>query len=357
MLSKLESTPPKSISKIARFIDLGQLDEALQSCQILLESDRENIAAWHQLARAYEAKGDFDRAIESYEKAIEIQPEQPFWVYRHIGFALRQQERLEEAIKHYQKAIELQPDDAGIYSLMGQVQKLVGDLEGAIASYQTAIELRVDAPIQIYLNLGEVLSQCDRVDEAISTYQKALELEPENAEIPRLLDVATARKEANEGDRCNRAKRLQQEGKLEEALAEYRAVLEADGSNLVALHQVAKICETQGKWEEAVEEYKKAIEVDAQPPFWVYRHLGFALSQLGKLDEAIAEYERAISLEPKNAETYSLLGQAQSKQGYTSEAISNYQKFIELNANVPVWVYLNLELIYKVNLKQPTVVP
>jgi O-antigen biosynthesis protein len=343
MLSKLESTPPKSISKIARFIDLGQLDEALQSCQILLESDRENIAAWHQLARAYEAKGDFDRAIESYEKAIEIQPEQPFWVYRHIGFALRQQERLEEAIKHYQKAIELQPDDAGIYSLMGQVQKLVGDLEGAIASYQTAIELRVDAPIQIYLNLGEVLSQCDRIEEAIAVYEAALKLEPERAEIRNCLEVAIARKESAQ-DRLQLAKRLQKCGKLEEALAEYRAILEGDRKNLVALHQVAQICEIQGKWGEAVENYKEAINIDSEPPFWIYRHLGFSLSQQGELEKAIEAYQKAIALNSGDTEAQRLLAQVQSDLSRVSNlqtALSPQVKISQEKAKVNLLAALN----------------
>jgi tetratricopeptide (TPR) repeat protein len=274
----------------------GNMAEAIDLCCSILEVDDRHIAAYHQLAQIYENQRNFAGAIENYKKAIEIDSDSPFWVYRHLGFALRQQEQLEEAVEAYRKAIVLQPDDIDTYNLLGQVLEKKGDIDGSISSYQKAIELNPETPIWVYLNLGDGLSQKERWEEAIEAYTKALELEPKNAGIRRLLVAVTARKEADEIDPVAVAKRLQGEGKLEEALFKYRSVLEKDGSNLVALHQVAQICEGLGNWDEAVVGYRRAIEVDTEPPFWVYRHLGFALSQRGDLDGAVTAYEKAARI-------------------------------------------------------------
>jgi glycosyltransferase involved in cell wall biosynthesis/tetratricopeptide (TPR) repeat protein/GT2 family glycosyltransferase len=340
--SQIQSIPEK-FSQAQKLQSEGKVSEAIAEYRAVLELDKKYLAAWHQLAQLLEAQKKWDEAAEHYRKAIELDPQPPFWVRRHFGFSLYQQGLFDEAIVAYQKAIAVQPEEATIHSLLGQAFGRNGDVEGAIESYQRAIELSGNLPVWVYLNLGDGLRQIDRLDEAISAYEKALALEPENAGIQRLLEVATKRKEANEGDRCYRAKQLQREGQLEEALAEYRAVLAEDGSNLVALHQVAQICETQGKWDEAVEGYRRAIDLDADSPFWVYRHLGFALSQLGNLDEAVAAYEKAVELNPEDGATQSLLGYARKKKGDLEGAIFSYHRAIELDPESPVWVYSSLD--------------
>ncbi len=333
--TQTQSNPMQATFEQAKQLQAqGQLEEALSHYRSILDVDCALLAAWHQVAHILEGQEKFAEAIETYRKAIELDPNPPFWVYRHLGFALDRQELTEEAVEAYWQAIELNPNEAATYSLLGQVQGKIGDIEGAIASYQKAIELSSEMPVWVYLNLGEMLSQIDRREEAIAAYEKALELEPENVGIQRLLEVVTARKEANEGDRCHRAKQLQLQGQLDEALAEYRAVLAADGSNLVALHQVAQICETQGKWDEAVEGYRKAIEVDPEPPYWVYRHLGFALSQRGDLDEAIEAYKKVIELNPEDAAAHGLLGHSRQKKEELNAAISTSLKGLKLQSNL-----------------------
>ncbi|MGB3559429.1 MAG: tetratricopeptide repeat protein, partial [Geitlerinemataceae cyanobacterium] len=292
----------------------GKVAEAIAEYHAILALDKKYLAAWHQLAQLLEMQEKWDEAAEHYGTSIELDPQPPFWVFRHFGFSLYQQGLFDEAIVAYQKAIAVQPEEATIHSLLGQAFGKKGDIERAIESYQRAIELSPELPVWVYLNLGDGLIQLDRVDEAICAYEKALALEPENEGIQRLLEVAITRKEAKEQDRCHRAKQLQRQGLLDEALAEYRIVLAEDESNLVALHQVAQICETQEKWDEAIEGYRKAIEVDAQTPYWVYRHLGFALSQQRDVDAAVEAYEKAVELNPEDKAAKSLLEQIRNKK-------------------------------------------
>ncbi|MGB3557378.1 MAG: tetratricopeptide repeat protein, partial [Geitlerinemataceae cyanobacterium] len=254
--SNLTNTIREKFARAKQLQSQGKVADSIVEYHAIVEIENNNLAALHQIGQLSEGLGEFAGAIESYRRAIDLDPSPPFWIYRHLGFALSQQEQWLEAVAAYQKAIALHPEDVATYGLLGQAQGRMGDVDGAISSYQKQIELKTDLPIWVYLNLGEGLSQKDRLEEAIEVYEKALELEPENSGIRQLLKVARDRKEASEVDPVAVAKRLQGEGKLEEALAEYRSVLEKDGSNLVALHQVAQICEGLGRWEEAVEGYR-----------------------------------------------------------------------------------------------------
>ena len=334
----------------------GKSDATLEVYRSILKLDDRYLPALHKVAQICESRGEFAQAIEVYQKAIEVDDEPPFWVYRHLGFALSQKGELEAATEAYRQAISLQLDDVATHNLLGQVRGKLGDLEGAVSSYGKAIELQPEQPSWVYLNFAEALERQGHNDRAIAAYEKALALEPENEGIRRLLQVVVARKEASKVDRFELAQQLQQQGKLEEALAEYRAVLAEDGSNLAALHQVAKICEGQRKWDEAVEAYRKAVEVDAEPPFWVYRHLGFALSQRGDWDEAIDAYEKAVELNSEDGAAQILLGQEWEKNGDLARAVKSYQRAIEIDPKQPPEIYINLgTVLSRLESMNPTV--
>ncbi|RMG14532.1 MAG: tetratricopeptide repeat protein, partial [Cyanobacteria bacterium J055] len=138
---------------------------------------------------------------------------------------------------------------------------------------------------------------------------------------------------SNFSEKFDRARQLQDRGDLSGAIAEYRSILDVDSENLAALHQLAQLSEARGDFEAAIGHYRKAIELDSEPPFWVYRHFGFALSQQEQLAEAVAAYQKAIAANPEDVSTYGLLGQVQGRKGDIEGAISCYQKQIELSSN------------------------
>jgi tetratricopeptide (TPR) repeat protein len=83
-------------------------------------------------------------------------------------------------------------------------------------------------------------------------------------------------------------------GMLEEALREFRRVIElrpADGSAPMFLGLIAV---RQARWEEAAEALRQAAELGVPRPAALH-NLGFALEQLGRLEEAEAAYGEAAS--------------------------------------------------------------
>lgn len=326
----------------AQHLEAGQLEDAIQNYRSALGVAPQNMALWHQMAKLYEAQGNFVAAIDSYEQAIALQSEQPFWVYRHLGFALAQQGQLQEAIVQYERSIALQPQDDATYSLLGKAQQQLGNIQGAAESYKSAIALNPQQPVGVYISLGDVRSQQRDIDGAIAAYEKALELDPENRGLQRLLTDTYAHKEFDLEGYLKLAQQYQSQGQLEEAIYYYQSILELEKDNLFIWHQIAKIYESQEKFAEAIDSYRSAITIEPKQPFWVYRHLGFVLVQQGKLEEAIAAYQQAITLQSEDDATYNLLGQAQQRLGNPLSAIESFQKAIALNPQQSADVYISL---------------
>ena len=124
------------------------------------------------------------------------------------------------------------------------------------------------------------------------------------------------------------------EGKPDEAIAEYRTAIGLDPKDAAAHTNLGRILSDQGKLDEAVVEFSKAIQLE---PKDAIRHidLGNALSDQNKLDEAIAEYRTAIALDPKNAEPHIDLGNALGNQHKLDDAVAEFRTAIRLDSKDP----------------------
>jgi len=72
---------------------------------------------------AYAGKSDYDKAIEYYEKIIELYPNDAE-AYYNMGFAYSNKSDYDKAIECYKKAIILNPDYAEAYNNLSIVEQL-----------------------------------------------------------------------------------------------------------------------------------------------------------------------------------------------------------------------------------------
>ncbi len=85
-------------------------------------------------------KGDYRGAIEDFNKAIEIDPNNSD-NFNNRGIARSELGDHQGAIEDYTRAIALDPNDAAAYSNRGNSKSKLKDYEGAISDYSKAIEI------------------------------------------------------------------------------------------------------------------------------------------------------------------------------------------------------------------------
>lgn len=72
---------------------MGLWNEAIMRWERIIEIDPQNSKAYNNLGVAYEAKGDFDKAMSAYKKAMELEPNNKVYLNNYIKFS-RNYERL-----------------------------------------------------------------------------------------------------------------------------------------------------------------------------------------------------------------------------------------------------------------------
>ena len=124
-------------------------------------------------------KGDCDRAIENYDKAIRIDPNLAE-AYFGRGACWDGKGEYEKAIADDNEAIRLNPKMAEAFNNRGIVRDQLGDYKRAIADYSQAIHFNPKLA-DAYYGRGTSWNGEDRYDKAIADYSEAIRLNPNYA--------------------------------------------------------------------------------------------------------------------------------------------------------------------------------
>jgi len=124
----------------------------------------------------------WSRAEKDFERALELNPEQPY-VLNYLGYSwVDQGINLDRARKMIERAVELRPNDGYIVDSLGWVLYRLGDFKGAVEQLERAVELRPQDPT-INDHLGDAYWRVGRYSEARFQWRRALILKPEADQI------------------------------------------------------------------------------------------------------------------------------------------------------------------------------
>lgn len=134
----------------------------------------------YQLALRAAGAGDFERAVELYDKAIALDSSRAEAFYKR-GNALKNLGKLEAAVESYNKAIERRCDYAYAYCNRGAAQQALDLPLDALASYDRAIAID-PADAMSHYNRALLMQDLFRWDEALVGYQSAVAIDPHFAD-------------------------------------------------------------------------------------------------------------------------------------------------------------------------------
>jgi tetratricopeptide (TPR) repeat protein len=123
-----------------------------------------------------------------------------------------------------------------------------------------------------------------------------------------------------------------QAGRLAEAEALYRGVLQEDPLQPHALHLLGVLAHQTGRPQEAIDLITRALAVHGPHPEF-HNNLGAACLAAGRLAEAEAHFRRAVQLKPDYADAHYNVGVALRRQGRAAEAAQAFREALRLNPN------------------------
>ncbi len=132
--------------------------------------------AWNNLGLLATRKGDTVKAIEYFEKALQVSPDH-FVALENLGSAYRQQKRWPEARETLEHALTLKPDDPEANYSLAMVFAQTNDSVQAYDHLEKALRVRPSYP-EALNNLGVLYLRTHRPEEAVSTFEKCIELSP-----------------------------------------------------------------------------------------------------------------------------------------------------------------------------------
>jgi tetratricopeptide (TPR) repeat protein len=155
----------------------GDHDRAIDLCNRLIEADPDWAQPFYFRGAAHLDKGEAEAALADLSRAIDLDPEIPYFAFHDRGRALAALGRHQEALADYEHAVALRPDKGSTRNRMGTTLYHLGRLDDALAAYGEAIRLepgRADYRFDrgaVYLGLGQF-------DEASADFTAAIEIDP-----------------------------------------------------------------------------------------------------------------------------------------------------------------------------------
>ncbi len=288
----------------------GQLGPAAQIYQRLLAMDRNNAEALHMLGVLNHQRGDHRSAVNLIGRAVAIVPN-AFNYHANMAEAYRALGEFDRAIGCCKAALGVRPKFPEALCNLGSALQGLKRHGEAVAEFARALELRPEFVVA-HNNVGISLRELGRHQEALEHFERAVALEPGYGHA-----------------RTNLGQALIEHGRAAEALPHCLEAVKLFPNAAEPHHNLANAYRVLGRWEEARTEYLETLRL-APDQALTNAHLGLVLKAEDKLGQAISWLRNAIDLEPGNADYWRWMGELYEEMDESEPAIPVWQALVAL---------------------------
>jgi tetratricopeptide (TPR) repeat protein len=202
-----------------KYLSAGNYNKAIESYSGAADLDPESVEARRKLGELYISLDKLEAALEQFTQIIQIDPSYSY-AYNYRGFIYNNQEKWAEAVKEFKAALEVDPEN--VYSLN---------------------------------HLGLMYKRMERFEDAKEVLQEAIELDPE-------MDTPDSKDTHNYLGLV-----YQDQGEYEKAEAEFRKVLEHFPNDADTFNYLGTALENQGKYQDAAKQYQEVLDIKPEDEF------------------------------------------------------------------------------------------
>jgi len=293
----LPATPENEMYlAVAQIRDRSNLAEGIPRLAAALAAVHPKIPEpYFELASAYQAAGQLDRAIATYGEALRVDAQYPAALLG-LGTALQQAGELGPAADAFEQATHAAPDNPKAWNELGQVDIDLGRAPQALEALKKSIALGPEAP-QPHNGLGIVLAQSGDFPAAEAEIREAIRILPNYGEA-----------------HGNLAGVLDLEHDLKQALYEFDLAVRLSPEDANTRFNYGAVLSREKRFDEARTQMQAAVH--ANPNFAeAHEMLGRFYEQQGQTDDALREYQAAVRVRPDMSQAQLDLGAVLAKKG------------------------------------------
>jgi len=252
-------------------------------------------AVWRSIGDVQVELFDRDAALQAYETALGIQPQDAKTLFTLGRFYLERSEP-DRAIPHLLAALEIDPPLRAAYPVLGRAYRQTGDLQSAVTILKKALDAD-PADQESRYALGQVLMAIGRIDEGRIELDKYERISQQVATADDNYKTALSRLTARQ---------------FSEAEKLLREAVRLAPTYAPALDSLGTLLLDRGSAKNAADMLKRPVESNPlNAGTWC--SLGAAYFKIGKLPDALQAVKRAIVIDDEQDEYRRLLGEIEAK--------------------------------------------
>tara|TARA_Y100000816_G_C26084784_1_gene572267 strand:+ start:323 stop:1897 length:1575 start_codon:yes stop_codon:yes gene_type:complete len=160
-------------------LKIGNYQNAKKYFEIILNIDSKNVFALYNLGIVFQELGEFEKAIELYEKVLRFKPKNVEDVYLGLGIVFKTIGDYKKSLESYENAIRTNPEYVVAYNNLGNLNKQLGFYEKALDCFHKAIKIKPKYATA-HNNLGTTFRDLGKKSEAKKSFETAISLDPNN---------------------------------------------------------------------------------------------------------------------------------------------------------------------------------
>ena len=350
---------PKSRWPRLNYIDAlrrsGKLEQAAEEAQQFSWSDPNFAPLLRTWGDILKDSGDLDAALAKYERAIPLEPGEP-WGHNGKSDILRRQGKTGAAIESALAALAVRPTAPGLINSLANALRDDGRHVDCLKTLNMLVQGSPQEPFahsaladelrrQAYWERAEAVllaapDHCKKSPEVLRSWGW-LHMDREQLEDA-LLSFEKAAKAAPRGPWCQmaRSEALRRLGRLDDAAQAAQATCEEWPSLPDAWRRLASVQASQKDFDGAARSLQRAVELAPHDP---ESHVAESrlMRDRGLLDWAVAAAGRALSLRPRNASALRCQAEALQARGDFRGAVARLCESIAAEPRT-VWGYLSM---------------